>query len=169
MATMDGMDNTMKIKIRKGLFETNSSSIHALCIPTNEEYVLPKKVVFRTGEYGWGPDKEYNTGNYLYTTLLDLKLDDRIQQLKEILEEHGIETIFKEPSPDDYYYVDHAGCFDEDFLGDIFSDEDKLLRYLFCPSSHIILFNDNSDCTEARKELSEIENSKDWEIYEKWN
>jgi hypothetical protein len=36
----------MKIQIRKGVFETNSSSVHALCLCTNDEYDK-----WKNGEY----------------------------------------------------------------------------------------------------------------------
>lgn len=160
----------MKKQIRKGLFETNSSSVHALCIPKNEPYTLPNEVIFQVGEYGWGPDEEYNTANYLYTTLLYLEMNDKLRELKEILAKHGVTSVFKKPRNDDWY-VDHSGCYDPDhnFLEDIFKDEDKLLRYLFCPSSYILIFNDNMSTDEYWKELEHKEQDENWEIYEKWN
>ena len=46
----------MKTKIRKGLFETNSSSTHSIVIGNNGEDVqsnLPEEVYFHGGQFGW--------------------------------------------------------------------------------------------------------------------
>ena len=46
----------MKRQIRRGCFETNSSSTHAICITkadVNKED-LPSHVTFTHGEFGWG-------------------------------------------------------------------------------------------------------------------
>ena len=41
------------ISIRQGLFETNSSSVHALVIPKDAAVHFPSKVVLSGGEYRW--------------------------------------------------------------------------------------------------------------------
>lgn len=38
MNIQKGIGDYMKRQIRKGVFETNSSSVHALCLCTNDEY-----------------------------------------------------------------------------------------------------------------------------------
>ena len=47
----------MKRQIRRGTFETNSSSTHAICI-AKDDYELKDHIDFHTGEYGW-ECKEY--------------------------------------------------------------------------------------------------------------
>lgn len=50
----------MKRQIRKSVFETNSSSTHAICITKKKDnYKLPDHIDFEFGEFGWGYD-EYN-------------------------------------------------------------------------------------------------------------
>ena len=39
--------------IRKGIFETNSSSTHALVISNNDVMNIESPLVFRFGEFGW--------------------------------------------------------------------------------------------------------------------
>lgn len=61
-------------KIRKGIFETNSSSVHTLCINKSDNPKAPENYTFdRGGEFGWSYD-EYcdctSMGQYLYQILL---------------------------------------------------------------------------------------------------
>lgn len=50
----------MKRQIRKSVFETNSSSTHAICITKKKDnYKIPKHIDFEFGEFGWEHD-EYN-------------------------------------------------------------------------------------------------------------
>lgn len=132
----------MKRQIRSSVFETNSSSIHSLCITKKKDYKLPEIVIFNSGEYGWGPETECNTGNYLYTALLELKdqIPDGLDRLKEILEKHGIEAIFNDPGED--YYIDHAYDI-QDAVETLLNDEDKLFRFLFGDESFVDIDNDN--------------------------
>lgn len=44
----------MKKVIRRGVFETNSSSVHAISISNAGNLVYPKFVYFEEGEFGWG-------------------------------------------------------------------------------------------------------------------
>lgn len=44
----------MKRQIRKSVFETNSSSTHAICITKKKDnYKLPDHIDFEFGEFGW--------------------------------------------------------------------------------------------------------------------
>lgn len=45
----------MKRQIRKSVFETNSSSTHAICITKKKDnYKLPDHIDFEFGKFGWG-------------------------------------------------------------------------------------------------------------------
>ena len=61
------------INIRKGLFETNSSSTHAICIGKNNHNLeIPSELTFQVGEFGWENKVYYDTttlASYLYTAL----------------------------------------------------------------------------------------------------
>ena len=54
-------------QIRKGTFETNSSSTHSLAIP-KDSVKYPKSISFHLGEFGWGWEEE-DPADYLYTAI----------------------------------------------------------------------------------------------------
>lgn len=60
-------------KIRKGIFETNSSSVHTLCINKNDKVKVPKSFTFyKDTQFGWSYDTYYDSmskGDYLYQIL----------------------------------------------------------------------------------------------------
>ena len=146
----------MKIRIRKSVFETNSSSIHSLCIPRDVPYKVPKYVNFYLGRYGWGPDIETNPGNYLYTYLMLTEDKKRIKQLENILYKHGAEHVSFEPRKKEAwydFYIDHAPE-SEDWVNSLFADEEKLLRHLFTPGAVIFITNDNSPDDEMMEKIS---------------
>lgn len=130
----------MLTSIRKSIFETNSSSVHAICISKEKPKKLPKKIIFRTGQYGWA--REYHgTAGYLYTALIELdSLCQYEEKLKEILDKNSIEYEFYKDKR--YAYIDHAEDLRE-FLKMIFSDEDMLLRFLCSEDSYVETGNDN--------------------------
>ena len=46
------MNNTMRIQIRKSVFETNSSSVHTITMTKNPNNVkFPKTLTFDSGDY----------------------------------------------------------------------------------------------------------------------
>jgi len=146
----------MKV-IRSGVFETNSSSTHSICITKNN--ILDDKqdfIKFTIGEFGWEHEKyttPYEKAQYLYTAILENKQYDLIYKIKTILDSHNIKYEFEEPkfytSSDGKYkylaygYIDHSDELD-DFL-EICEDEDKLMKFLFSSESFIITGNDNDD------------------------
>ena len=147
----------MKIQSRHGVFETNSSSIHSLCIPKNTPYKVPKYVNFYLGCYSWAPDIENSPGNYLYTYLALTDDTERIEKLENILYKHGVEHVSFEPYRDkdkwDVFYIDHVSE-SEDWVNSLFADEEKLLRHLFTPGAVIYMTNDNDPDEEIMRQIS---------------
>ena len=90
----------MKV-IRSGVFETNSSSTHSICITKNN--ILDDKqdfIKFTIGEFGWEHEKyttHYEKAQYLYTAILDNERYDLIYKIKTILDSHNIKYEFEEP------------------------------------------------------------------------
>lgn len=172
----------MKVQIRRGVFETNSSSTHSISIDTSERFIkIPKKLVFKAGEYGWEFHRYSSAedkASYLFTGIIDAYQKEEAEKyldiIKEWLEEEGVEEIeFPEityseegwsskVNGSDYFYVDHASEL-LDFLEWIFQTKDHLIRFLFSPRSFIATGNDNSD-----EELDD-EVNYDVERFEKWN
>lgn len=155
--------NNMK-KIRKSVFETNSSSTHSICIAKcDEELTIPKSLHFEFGEFGW----QYSTlqsinekASYLYTGFIsEGREDDAFLKIFEVLRSKGIEVTAEKPIYEMYIYTNHRGELVEvklnqngyiedsgelnDFLNDICKDENKLMNYLFSDLSFIITGNDN--------------------------
>lgn len=167
----------MKVSIRKNIFETNSSSVHAICIANDpKNLIFPSKVTIRGGEFGWMPSDLNTTEekiSYIYTAL-NLIEDEwwreshYLQRLKNILDSHDIPYKFeKDPEYDNYedYYIDHESeCLP--FIEEIFEDgnEDKLERFLFNPDSIIITGNDNNE-----EDYPIVTKKFDGEVFWKYN
>jgi len=132
--------------IRTSVFETNSSSTHSICISKENIINFPTAIHFGFGEYGWENDTVYETADYLYTGIVQNNMTECIDKIKEILDRHNIAYTFAKIKKNDWYAngcIDHAGEL-YDFINDICSDEDKLLRYLF-GDNVIYTGNDNSN------------------------
>jgi len=152
-------------QIRQGVFETNSSSTHSICIAKDATLTIPKSLAFCFGEFGWECDTLSSVGvkaSYLYTGLTQCDRQEDIDKIAAILSSKGISVAFEEPVYktsswknsdgdivehrycDNGGYVDHANDLG-DFLNAILADEDKLMSYLFSDLSFIITGNDNDD------------------------
>lgn len=141
------------MKIRKGTFETNSSSTHSIAISKNKVTIpVGLYIHFRIGEYGW-EEGEYNFADYLYTSLLYNKDEEGFLKLKSILDKWGVKYSFEKPKwaywgdyQEEKYldngYIDH-GYETFSIMREILDDEDLLARALFGDSS-VYTGNDNS-------------------------
>lgn len=136
------------ITIRKGVFETNSSSTHSICI-SKAPVDIPKgrKISFTFGEYGWENDTVYDTASYLYTGIYENKVEGQLDKLKSMLDEMGVAYEFEQPGEHRGFfesgYVDHSYELNP-FIEAVLSDKDLLARYLF-GDSYIETGNDNED------------------------
>lgn len=142
----------MKVQIRQGVFETNSSSTHAICIAKKHEFdpaVLHKTLWVPSYTFGWEPKKCYNPGikaAYLFQTIKDVywnKPDEQercVNKIYDVLRQYGIECEFE---PGYECYIDHGGTDDMPrWVNDMVSDSDALMTYLF-GDSVIVTGNDN--------------------------
>ena len=172
----------MRRQIRRSVYETNSSSTHAICI-AKDGYELKDHIDFHTGEYGWECD-EYgdldNKASYLITAILSMdkeSADEKLIQLEGILDEKEITYTIPELNVNSYEYgkkkhyyydigydyIDHAGEL-RPWLDDLLSDSDKLFRYLF-GDSFIVTGNDNDDGFRDRMLIAEGKEETDWGTY----
>lgn len=74
------------INIRKGCFETNSSSTHSICISKLKDYKIPSALYFKLGEFGWESRVYFGArdlASYLYTALWELYGDTDIKQYEK--------------------------------------------------------------------------------------
>ena len=58
------------IQIRRGIFETNSSSSHTLVIDKGAIANVSRKIYFKVGDYGWEFNIVEDTQNYLWSLIL---------------------------------------------------------------------------------------------------
>ena len=139
------------IQVRNGVFETNSSSTHSICIqkkPVDADY---GRIVFNVGEYGWD-ERTVNLGDYLYTAILCLDPENKrgfLSRLKSVLDRHHIRYELEKP-PYDERWCSYDGCYidhydeTEEFVEAMLEDEDMLLRGLFGSDSAVYTGNDNT-------------------------
>ena len=147
----------MTTKIRQGVFETNSSSTHSICIAKEAQLNIPKSLSFDFGEFGWECNTLYSTeekASYLYTGLMSNGRKEDADKIFDTLKAKGIEVTAETPIYQKYTdgseYVENGGYVDHSdemtsFLNAVCEDEGKLMRYLFSDLSFIITGNDNDD------------------------
>jgi hypothetical protein len=150
------------IQVRKGVFETNSSSTHSIAI-SKKPVVAGKYISFGIGEFGW-ENGCADTADYLYTAILEQNNStELLNKLKEILDKYLIEYKFEEPryetsSNGEYKwlecgYIDHSDELGE-FLDAVLNDDDLLIRYLFGDST-VYTGNDNQDSDPSGCDIAE--------------
>lgn len=153
----------MKIKIRKEIFETNSSSTHSIVIGNNNEDIksmLPTEIHFGGGSFGWEIDSYTDTqskADYLWTGIVNNSMVDEYKpKIEEILNKYGIECTFEETEKkesyngklydkfinNNWYYIDHSFNL-INFIEIVCNDEILLLNYLFSNESCVATGNDN--------------------------
>ena len=161
----------MKIQIRQGMFETNSSSCHTISISVGENQI-PEKINFVGGEFGWSREFHSDThtkAQYLWQAIIDNigradvptiegKLRFYKDYLTKTLQAAGVKEVeFDEVkivkcNYADGFYIDSDGYIDhgnelsgwiEDML-----QPNRLIAFLFCDESFVCTGNDNDDAGE---------------------
>lgn len=139
----------MKYQIRRGVFETNSSSMHSISIVGSSNYEtgpFPEELVIKGGEYGWSapPLMEYEEKlNYIATDYKDD--DDSLEMLKEVYQKYTGKKLIYNLSEGKYdIYIDHqsSGTID-DYLCDCDDRREGLKDLIFNKNKMIIIDNDN--------------------------
>ena len=162
----------MKRQIRKSVFETNSSSTHAICITKKKDnYKLPDHIDFEFGEFGWRYDEysdTHNKASYLITSIFSFSKSETDENLARSIPEPKVESSTWRGREHFYYdlgfnYIDHVGE-TKDFIDAVLSDSEKLFRYLF-GDSFIITGNDNDDSYRDRMCIYEGEEETDYGYY----
>lgn len=142
--------------IRKGVFETNSSSTHSIVIERGKlnfeealERCFGKKgnvILFEGGSFGWEFDVADNV-LYLWTAILQhvgLDNEDDIKEwenyISSALGVYGYQAEFLLPKEEYDWYIDH-GYNLKDFINWIAQSSDNLIRYLV--AGEVYTGNDN--------------------------
>ena len=152
----------MTMQVRKGVFETNSSSSHSLTMkpsdvvnPPFQQNVMRKgEVVIGVGEYGWRYERFYSVKNklrYLLTQITRGKLpegEDIAGSLREQSPEFAmLYHIVKAQTGVSIVVMPSEGYIDHQSEGvgmELFKDEAGLTSFLFSEESYIETGNDNS-------------------------
>ena len=164
------------IQVRKGVFETNSSSTHSICI--SREHVEPSDFIyFCLGNFGWDND-EVSAKDYLYTAIMTMdNWEEELDKLKSILDEYGVNYEFEEPELRYYnyghgvegYYLENGSivhcCEVLPFVENVLNDEDLLMRLLFGNS---FVYTGNDNCCENNPKCYAAKETI-WEYYQDEN
>lgn len=142
------------IQIRKSVFETNSSSVHSLCI-SRAAPKLPKKIIFRAGEYGWESGVA-QPASYLYSYCLN-DADD-LRRLRDAVEALGVECKFVKPGTKRAYIDVDQFSYGDEYWGlinqpsdlwwpfsDMMSNPELLAQFLFGEESVVYTGNDGNE------------------------
>ena len=173
-------NSIMKKQIRKNIFETNSSSTHAVSIFRGSNYVIPERIEIYPGEFGW-ECREYSSPeaklSYLYTWILSKcmsyeynevteKYDDKYDYKKLKDYQYRIKSKLLEAGVKEVEFNKCSGWFEEGYIDhseDLYNDdletilEDYFLDYVFNPASYIETGNDNDEsevCEAAGADFS---------------
>ena len=160
------------IKVRRNVFETNSSSVHSIVICTEPlDIDYPFIAFFDIGEFGWSMevlDDSWERASYFYTAACALRQHDVKDEIINLLEPLGIECIFDEENPpryDEYngsYILDNGGIdhVDEckDFVDTLMNDGEKLAKFILDDRSFVVTGNDN--CDDIDREWMERKEAK---------
>lgn len=160
---------------RNNIFETNSSSVHAIVVSKTDKIDVDSLGTISIPKdpnaiYGWEEDTITSVSDklsYLIAAVTGLANDDtKIDPLKTRLEgllcELGVEAV-------EYSgIIDHCSGTRE-FVNYVLRDLDTFKRYLFSPNSYIVTGNDNGGSEEVYKTLEENSNSNDVIVFRKGN
>lgn len=132
-------------KIRTGIFETNSSSVHCICIVNSGDNIFPtnKVLICIPGEFGWEHETYFDTedkADYLLTMIYTSEHpSEYLEKFRSILHKHGIELGERRT---DWYYIDHSSQWG-DTVNELLNNEELLMNFLFNPDSYVETTNDN--------------------------
>lgn len=152
----------MKQTIRKGVFETNSSSVHTLTICKDSNRSYPQSLYLYSMDFGW-EEHDYTDAaikaSYIYTYLKNCVNDDsRLDLFIQTLRDAGVNVNVEEDDgiiDREWHCIDHYEDL-SDFMDAIFSDKELLLDFIFNPNSELVTGNDNCcDMDYLKREASD--------------
>jgi len=142
------------MQIRRGVFETNSSSTHTITIvggeytPDVQSLLYDKNIVVLHGEeFGWGYEiikDSLRKAEYVYTYIMDCVYDGDLkllylQMLKNVLQSVLGENVTIRLSTLGNGYIDHQSA---DIPQEALTSEETLRDFIFNPKSLLILDSD---------------------------
>jgi hypothetical protein len=140
----------MAVRVRRGVWETNSSSVHVITFGKPEGDLPPGRIVVDSGEYGWCGECT-SMLSYLMTATYGTSYHDR---LLDALGEAFPDCSF-EFAEDGWYGVDHSEGLVN--LVEALCEDPQLLRACIL-SGEVELGNDNDGFPRG------YDDCDDWEI-----
>lgn len=171
------------LQIRQGVFETNSSSTHAVSVVRYDASCceIPESIHFGTsGEFGWDNERYFDIAskaNYLWIAVCDefnrLEDEDELLRIKaafvKILNDYGVKHVtFDEEDYKEHQlwdgepyleidgYIDHSNEL-YGWAQQMIDDPELLIGYLFHPHSYVHTGNDNEDTDITWAEDAELD------------
>lgn len=151
------------LKIRRGVFETNSSSVHTISMKRNinPNNYRGRHIDFKFGEFGW-ENIEFSAADYLYTAIMNID-PDYLDRLKEILDEYEITYTFEDDASSRLWYphgyIDHIEDL-KDFIIDLMEDKSFVISMIM--TGEVMGGNDND---EERLEAAHMDDSEYYSYY----
>lgn len=142
----------MKVQVRQGTFETNSSSTHSLCINGENTLNLVKSLNVKFDSWGWEEDvidTPDEKASYIYTAIYDRYYDEPelrdslLNKFKETLESLCPNVTYEVYDENMWCGIDHSSEFGSDIQEII--EYGLLADLIFNQRSVIITGNDNDD------------------------
>lgn len=169
--------NNEKYVVRSNIFETNSSSTHAIAIGNNLDLKnVPEFLVFIARDYGWKPkflETPKERASYLYTAILTnyqkgnpFMFEEWEKHITDVLAAHNVKVEFEDEPEDSYVDLDHAWEAIP-WLEKLFDDDNLLLHFLFADDSVVITGNDN--CEDDMPDMEYIKSLHPMDIFYKGN
>lgn len=147
-------------KVRRGVFETNSSSTHSISIASGAETIDKLHVEedgvcrIHSGEFGWEVETYSDAAtkaSYAMVWAKQYSSEENLRLLKKVIQEHtgAKDVVFadyvgedQDLATGDYDpgYIDHQS---QDVAAEAFQSEEKLRAFIFNPRSTLHTDNDN--------------------------
>ena len=151
----------MKKLIRKGVFETNSSSSHSIAIASEDkQFVLDTiypdqhgTIIVRGGDYGWDWFKHNDAETKASYAAQQFFLDDALETLEYVIKEQtGAERVIFEGLKDGY--IDH------DSYGILPKTANELRNFIFNKNSWLFGGNDNDTASPDFYDVPEFRDGR---------
>ena len=151
------------INYRNGVFETNSSTVHALCIGKDSLVQPVKSVIFKHASFGNYSDKEVYISkdaraSYLYELLLhDASLSGvpfedsaNVKTVKKYLDDKNILYAFEDETENTVSFYDNRYGY-ANILDYILASSDNFMQYLFGDNILLLVKYDHYMVDDARR------------------
>lgn len=129
----------MKVKIRRGFFETNSSSSHGICVDLISDFQVPSAIYFRFNSFGtfFGPYNDLMMNpSYLYTGFYHYNYYWFFTRIIPMLEKNNIQVFYEDVEDISFDHYFDAVWFGSFF--DLISKDELLLKqFLFSSRSFL--------------------------------